>query len=681
MFVLDCNEVVNAAAAANKENRNVPNVLKQVENTTYSIDSISSLDAGNPLYLQTNDNNSGPLINLKLTGSENYKPRYLLSLHFKAPRMALKSLENMRAVFFWGGTIHSKKLAWVKWQNIVASFKKEGLNIRSLKAFNLDLLQKWRWRMFSNSSALWVNVIKSLHGSDGGFSYNGCSSKGLWAQIVAVLSNLGVQNTAYLNELLFDISLLNIQVDTDKCLWSLDKEGAFAVAPLPSLIDDITLPSLDFSTSWDNVIPRRLNIFMWRLKIDKLPHRLNLSLVTSPKTFGGSFVGGVKTSSLSSTPSTIASIGGTRGLFPGHYKSDCPKLKNENQRNRARNRNAVARAYAVGTARINPNSKVVMGAKDKAKEKRLEDVPIVQDFPEVFLEDLSGSSVYLKIDLRLSYHQLRVREEDIPKTAFRTRYGHYELQVMPFGLTNAPAVFIDLMNPKLCSAPILALPRGSEDFVVYCDASIKGLGAVLMQREKVIAYGPRQLKVYEKNYTTRDLELGAVVFALKIWRTLIMYESHKLKYSVHPGSDKMYQDMKLLYWWLNMKADIATYDNITMDFVTKLPKTRSGNDTIWVVIDRLTKSAHFLPMKETDPMDKLARLYLKKEVTRHGIPVSIICDRDPRKDSEIQGSEIIELRRFTTSVDSDVTISRDEGLRDPGIGNHRATQSINVDVY
>ncbi|GJW84981.1 putative reverse transcriptase domain-containing protein [Tanacetum coccineum] len=71
---------------------------------------------------------------------------------------------------------------------------------------------------------------------------------------------------------------------------------------------------------------------------------------------------------------------------------------------------------------------------------------------------------------------------------------------------------------KLCSAPILALPEGSEDFVVYCDASHKGLGAVLMQREKVIAYASRQLKVHEKNYTTHDLELGSVVFALKLWR-------------------------------------------------------------------------------------------------------------------------------------------------------------------
>ncbi|GJT51308.1 putative reverse transcriptase domain-containing protein [Tanacetum coccineum] len=125
-------------------------------------------------------------------------------------------------------------------------------------------------------------------------------------------------------------------------------------------------------------------------------------------------------------------------------------------------------------------------------------------------------------------------------------------------------------------------------------------------------------------------------------RSLIMHESHKSKYSIHPGADKMYHDMKMLYWWPNMKADIATYVSkcltcakITMDFITKLPKTAAGFDSIWVIVDRLTKSAHFLPMRETDSTEKLTRLYMKEIVARHGIPVSIISDRDSHFTSRV----------------------------------------------
>nr|GEV77653.1 reverse transcriptase domain-containing protein [Tanacetum cinerariifolium] len=120
-------------------------------------------------------------------------------------------------------------------------------------------------------------------------------------------------------------------------------------------------------------------------------------------------------------------------------------------------------------------------------------------------------------------------------------------------------------------------------------------------------------------------------------RDLITHESHKSKYSIHPGSTKMYPDLRKLYWWPNMKADIATYvekcltcakENVTMDFVTGLLRTPSGYDSIWVIMDRLTKSAHFLPKKKFESIKKLAEFYLKEIMCRHGLPVLVISDRD-----------------------------------------------------
>ncbi|GJW47111.1 putative reverse transcriptase domain-containing protein [Tanacetum coccineum] len=148
-------------------------------------------------------------------------------------------------------------------------------------------------------------------------------------------------------------------------------------------------------------------------------------------------------------------------------------------------------------------------------------------------------------------------------------------------------------------------------------------------------------------------------------RTVIMHESHKSKYFIHLGSDKMYQDMKKLYWWPNMKADIATYvskcltyakvkaeqqrplgllvqpeipqwkwDNITMDFITKLPKSSQGYDTIWVIFDRLTKSAIFVPMRETDPMERLARMYLKEKALGTNLDISTAYHPQTDRQSE-----------------------------------------------
>nr|GEY10200.1 putative reverse transcriptase domain-containing protein [Tanacetum cinerariifolium] len=233
------------------------------------------------------------------------------------------------------------------------------------------------------------------------------------------------------------------------------------------------------------------------------------------------------------------------------------------------------------------------------------------------------------------------------------------------------------------------LPKGTKDFMVYCDASLKGYGAVLMQRDKVIAYASRQLKVHEGNYATHNLELGAVLFALRkvnvvanalsqkerikslCVRDLMMTVHNDLPKQIHEAqkeamkrknvrADNLRRLIKQIFeFHPDGTSDIATYvrkcltcekvkaehqkpsgllqrpeilvwkwERITIDFVNGLPRTPSGYDTIWVIIDRLTKSTHFLQIKKTDSMEKLTQLYLKEVVCRHGVPVSIILDRD-----------------------------------------------------
>ena len=568
------------------------------------------------------------------------------------------------------------------------------------------------------------------------------------------------------------------------------------------------------------------------------------------------------------------------------------------------------------------------------------------------LDQLRNAKYFSKIDLRSGYHQMKIRQEDIPKTAFVTRYGQYEFTVVSFGLTNAPAYFMNMMNKvfmdeldkfvvvfiddiliysatkeeheqhlrivleklrqhqlygkfskcefwleevaflghtlsaggvavdpskietvqkwgqplnltdvrsflglagyyrrfienfskiakpmtnllkktkgfewtpeceksfqtlkeKLTTTPVLALPDIQQGFVVYCDASRQGLGCVLMQNGKVIAYASRQLKEHEQRYPTHDLELAAVVHALKIWRhylignkcdiytdhkslkyfftqedlnmrqrrwlelikdydleihyhpgkanvvadalsrksnchalitetlpeelcqeiekhqlvivpsgrlnelrvqyTLgdrirqaqpscpeiqyflgvmkkgkckdyrldeqgtVMYkdricvptdmalrneilsEGHDSKYSIHPGSTKMYADLKKHFWWINMKADIAghvarcdicnrvkaehqrpagllqpldvpqwKWEHISMDFIDGMPTSPKGNNSIWVIVDRLTKVAHFVPVKTRFTYEQLADLYIQHILRLHGAPTNIVSDR------------------------------------------------------
>ncbi|RVW31634.1 Transposon Ty3-I Gag-Pol polyprotein [Vitis vinifera] len=496
--------------------------------------------------------------------------------------------------------------------------------------------------------------------------------------------------------------------------------------------------------------------------------------------------------------------------------------------------------------------------------KKLNRVTMKNKYPLPRIDDLfvqlKGVKYFSKIDLRTGYHQLRVTKKDVPKTAFRTRYGHYEFLVMLFGsldehkqhlvttlrtlrrhqlygkleksefrLTKVnflsyvvseariavdhakvevvqewqrPTNVFEELKQKLTTALVLTTPISGELFTVYCDASTVGLGCVLIQQGKVVAYVLRQLKQHKRNYPAHDLELAAVVFALKTRRHYLyrekfeVYFDHKsLKYvftqknlnsrqrrwmetledydfalDYHPRkanviadalSRKSYgqlsslglrefemhaviEDFKLCLSWegqgpclysisarpmviqriveaqvcdeflekvkgqlvegevdenwsmhvdgsvkfkrrlcvprdvelrnqlladvhrakytihlSGMKRDIAQFvanchicqqvkvehqrsigllqslpipewkwDHITMDFVIGLPRSRSKKNGVWVIVDRLTKLAHFLAMKTTDSMNSLAKLYIQEIMRLHGIPLSIVSDKD-----------------------------------------------------
>ncbi|GJS35612.1 putative reverse transcriptase domain-containing protein [Tanacetum coccineum] len=362
---------------------------------------------------------------------------------------------------------------------------------------------------------------------------------------------------------------------------------------------------------------------------------------------------------------------------------------------------------------------------DKSEKKRLEDVPIVKDFPDVFprfaglpqtrqvefhIDLVPGAAPVARAPYRLAPSEMKELADQLQELSDK---GFIRPSSSPWG---APVLFvkkkdgifrkcIDCSGTKQTNGenPLSATKIddlfdqlqgrvSTRDLPKEGTITSKGSALVMtigldlpkqILRAQTEARKPENIKKEDvggilvenskdpEKLRTEKLEPrtdGTMCLNGRSWlpcygdlRTVIMHESHKSKYSIHPGSDKMYQDMKKLYWWPNMKANIATYvskcltcakvkaehqrpsgllvqpeipqwkwDNITMDFFTKLPKSSQGYDTIWVIVDRLTKSAIFMPMRETDPMDKLARMYLKEVVTKHGIPVSIICDRDPR---------------------------------------------------
>ncbi|GJX25241.1 hypothetical protein Tco_0231537 [Tanacetum coccineum] len=124
---------------------------------------------------------------------------------FKVPESVIRSLESLRAIFFWGGRENNKKIAWVKWSNILASLDKGGLGVGSLKAFNRSLLLKWRWRLFNSPKALWVQVIKALHGEEAGMDFGGCQSNGVWAKIVGTINHLHSSNIIPLSSIRFKV--------------------------------------------------------------------------------------------------------------------------------------------------------------------------------------------------------------------------------------------------------------------------------------------------------------------------------------------------------------------------------------------------------------------------------------------------------------------------------------------
>ncbi|GJS48027.1 putative reverse transcriptase domain-containing protein [Tanacetum coccineum] len=399
-----------------------------------------------------------------------------------------------------------------------------------------------------------------------------------------------------------------------------------------------------------------------------------------------------------------------------------------------------ATLVAKSPYRLTPSElEELSGQLKELQDKELNKLTVKNCYPLPRIDDLfdqlQGSQFFSKINLRSGYYQLRVHEDDIPKTAFRTRgacrilkfLGHvingngihvdpskieavknWKAPITPtkksktFEWGKEQELAFQTLKDKLCNLPILAFPNGPEDFVLFSDYDceiryhpgkanmvvdalsrkervkpkrVRAINMILQSsiKDRILAAQKKAMDEFAGLQKGLDEIIeqrsnGTLYYLDQIWvplkgevRTLIMDEAHKLKYSVHPGADKMYYDLRDRYWKPGMKKDIDEYvskcltclkvkaehqrpsgllqqpeipiwkwEGIAMDFVTKFPKTINGHDTIWVIVDRLTESAHFLPMHKNHKMESLARLYLNEIVARHGVPISIISDRDIR---------------------------------------------------
>ncbi|GJW57118.1 putative reverse transcriptase domain-containing protein [Tanacetum coccineum] len=258
-------------------------------------------------------------------------------------------------------------------------------------------------------------------------------------------------------------------------------------------------------------------------------------------------------------------------------------------------------------------------------------------------------------------YQLKVQEEDIPKTVNNARYGHYEFVVMPFGLRNVPAnVVVDALNrkerEKVMRIHSLRMIVTSDLFDRIKAAQVEALKEENWKSERITSYIPH-LEDDNRGIKTQQGRIY-IPFRSNV-KELLLEEAHRSKYSIHPGATEMYIDLKKNYWWPGMKRDcvkcvekcltclkvkaehqkpygkiqpleisVWKWEKITMDFVTKLPRTEKKHDSIWVIVDHLTKSAHFIPIRENMPVHKLAKIYVNEIVVRHGVPDSIVSDRD-----------------------------------------------------